>query len=195
MSGHRRSRARLLAMSVLVPLAAGCGIPTDSSPRSLDDVPFGLVATTTTVPANEPTPSGSTYGAHLYYVSGARLVGVDIELPKAATPLDQARVVLEALSSGPRETLPMRNAVLVGSQLGVMLRGSTATVELGDSVEGITPEEQLLAIGQIVLTLTRVSPIVAVEFTTGGQPASVFLPDLTTTDEPVTASNYFALLS
>jgi hypothetical protein len=88
----RRAAAALAGLAAIVALAAGCGIPTDSSPRPLQDVPFGLVVPPTTVSADEPTPSGSTYAAKLYFVSATRLVGVDVDLPLAATPQDQARV-------------------------------------------------------------------------------------------------------
>lgn len=191
-------RWRLLgALAATVALsAAGCGIPTDSSPRPLEDVPFGLVVPPSTVSADEPTPSGSTYPAKLYYVSATRLVGVDVDLPVAATPEDQARVVLEALSSGPRENLPMRTALRPSAQMNVSLRGSVATVELDQSVLDIVPDEQLLAIGQIVLSLTRVSPIVEVQFTANGQPVFVPLPEASATaDGPVKASDYLPLLT
>ena len=128
-------RRTLAALTGVLALAAGCGIPTDSSPRPLEDVPFGLVVPPTTVSADEPTPSGSTYTAKLYFVSATRLVGVDVDLPLAATPQDQARVVLEALSSGPRENLPMRTALRPSTQMSVMLRGSLGlySIETGKS--------------------------------------------------------------
>jgi spore germination protein GerM len=191
----RRAAAALAGLAAIVALAAGCGIPTDSSPRPLQDVPFGLVVPPTTVSADEPTPSGSTYAAKLYFVSATRLVGVDVDLPLAATPQDQARVVLEALSSGPRENLPMRSALRPSTEMSVTLRGSLATVELDQSVLDVVPDEQLFAIGQIVLSLTRVSPIVDVQFTANGQPLLVFLPDLSVADGPVKASDYLPLLT
>jgi spore germination protein GerM len=188
-------RHLLIGIPLLVALAAGCGIPTDSSPRPLEDVPFGLGVPPSTVPADEPTPSGSTYSAKLYFVSATRLVGVDVDLPLAATPQDQARVVLEALASGPRENLPMRTALRPSTQMNVTLRGSLATVELDQSVLDVVPDEQLFAIGQIVLSLTRVSPIVDVQFTANGQPVLVFLPGLSVADGPVKASDYLPLLT
>lgn len=191
----RRALAAVLAGIVLG--AAACGIPTDGSPRDLDDVPFGIVVPPTTVPPNVPTPSGSTYAAHLYYVTAteSRLRGVEVDLPLATTPQDQARVVLEALASGPRDNLPMRSSIRPGSQLSVTVRGSVATVELGRSMQDLGVDEQLLAIGQIVLSLTRVSPIVDVEFTSDGLTVFALLPGLGSATGPVNASQYFPLLS
>lgn len=183
------------ALATVVLLGTGCGIPTDSSPRPLDDVPFGLVEPPGTVPADEPTPSGSTYTAKLYYISATRLVGVDVELPKAATPQDQARVVLQALADGPRENLPMRTALRPSPEMSVTLRGSLATVELAQPVLDLPPDEQLFAIGQIVLSLTRVSPIAEVQFTADGQPVFVPLPGPSPADGPVKASHYLLLLT
>jgi spore germination protein GerM len=147
------------------------------------------------MPADEPTPSGSTYTAKLYYVSATRLVGVDVDLPQAATPEDQARIVLQALADGPRENLPMRTALRPSPEMSVTLRGSLATVELAQSVLDVPPDEQLFAIGQIVLSLTRVSPIVDVQFTAEGQPVFVPLPGLSPADGPVKASDYLLLLT
>lgn len=187
-------RRALALLAMAVALGGGCGIPTDDSPRALDDVPFGLVLPPTTVPADEPTPSGSTYTAKLYYVSATRLVSVDVELPRAPTPEDQARVVLEALSNDPRDDVSMRTALRPSSEMSVSLRGSVATVELDQSVLDIVPTEQLLAIGQIVLSLTWISPIVDVQFTANGQPVFVILPGLSAADGPVKATDYLPLL-
>lgn len=192
------ARLRAVVLVVVAALAAtACGIPTDSSPRRLDDVPFGLVVPPTTVPPNEPTPSGSTYTAQLYYVyaTSSRLASVEVDLPLATTSQEQARVVLETLVSGPRDNLPMRSSLRPDGQLSVTVRGSLATVELDRSVQDLSVDEQLLAIGQIVLSLTRVSPIVEVEFTSNGQPVSALLPGLGTADGPVRAQEYFPLLS
>jgi hypothetical protein len=185
----------VLAGAALSALLAGCGLPTDASPRPLEDVPFGLVVPTSTVPADEPTPSGSTYTARLYYVSGTRLVSVDTDLPLASSPEGQARVVLDALADGPRDNLPLRSVLKPSEQMTVSLRGSLATVELDQSVLDVTPSEQLFAVGQIVLSLTRVSPIVEVQFTVDQQPVVVPLPDLTAEDGPVNASDYLPLLT
>jgi spore germination protein GerM len=194
---RRRRQVALLLAAFAAAVVAGCGVPTDSSPRPLDDVPFGLVAPPTTVPANVPTPSGSTVTAVLYFISGSRLVMEEAAVPKASNPQDQARLVLDALTAGPRENSPLFTALRSDANLGVSLRGSLATVELGQAVENLLPEDQLFAIGQIVLSLTRVSPIIEVDFTQNGVPVSVFLPGepLASTDEPVRASNYLPLLT
>jgi hypothetical protein len=190
-----RALRTVLAGAALSALLAGCGLPTDASPRPLEDVPFGLVVPTSTVPADELTPSGSTYTARLYYVSGTRLVSVDTDLPLASSPEGQARVVLDALADGPRDNLPLRSVLKPSEQMTVSLRGSLATVELDQSVLDVTPSEQLFAVGQIVLSLTRVSPIVEVQFTVDQQPVVVPLPDLTAEDGPVNASDYLPLLT
>ena len=179
----------------LVSLAVGCGLPTDSAPRPLQDVPFGLVEPTTTVPTEDPNPGERTYTARLYYVSGTRLVSTEQEVPLGATPEAQAQIVLDALAAGPPPNLPLRSVLTPSEQLAVTVRGSLATVELDEAVLNVTPSEQLLAIGQIVLSLTRVSPIVEAQFTVDGEGVLVPLPDGSSQDEPVTASDYLPLLT
>ena len=175
--------------------ATGCGLPTDSAPRPLEDVPFGLVSPTTTVAADDPNPGERTYTARLYYVSGTRLVSTESEVPLGVTPEDQAGIVLDALAAGPPPNLPLRSVLTPSDDLSVSVRGSLATVELDEAVLNVTPSEQLFAIGQMVLSLTRVSPIVEVQFTVDDQRVRVPLPDGSSQDEPVTASDYLPLLT
>jgi spore germination protein GerM len=195
-SGRHRIAIATGACALLATALVGCGLPTDASPRRLDDVPFGLVEPTTTVADEEPAaPNDETTTERLYYVSGTRLVSVEEELPLAASPQAQANVVLQALADGPQANMPLRSVLTPSEQLDVTLRGSQATVELDESVLDVTPSEQLFAIGQIVLSLTRVSPIVDVQFSVDGEPVLVPLPDLSSEQGPVTASDYLPLLT
>lgn len=191
---RRLVAAVALTLAAVAPVA-GCGLPTDSAPRPLEDVPFGLVEPTTTVPADEPDPGERTYPARLYFVSGTRLVSTEIDVPLGTTPEAQASIVLDALADGPPANLPLRSVLTPSEQMSVTVRGSLATVALDESVLNVTPAEQLFAIGQIVLSLTRVSPIVEVQFTVDGQRVLVPLPDLSSQDEPVTAKDYLLLLT
>ena len=140
-------------------------------------MPFGLVEPTTTVPTEDPQPGERAYTDRLYYVSGTRLVSTEQEVPLGATPEAQAQIVLDALAAGPHANLPLRSVLTPSEQLAVTVRGSLATVELDEAVLNVTPSEQLLAIGQIVLSLTRVSPIVEAQFTVDGEGVLVPLPD------------------
>lgn len=190
----RRARV-VLGAAAAGALLAGCGIPTDSNPRRLEDVPFGLVAPPTTEP-DDTIPDGSVYVAMLYFISGTRLVGVELEVPQAPTVDEQGRVVLRALANGPRDNMPqLRTALPPDAEMNVTVRGSVATVELDEATLDVVAGEQLMAIGQIVLSLTRLSPIVDVQFTAGGQPVFVPLPDARTADGPVKASDYLPLLT
>ncbi len=185
----------MAAITASTALVTACGLPTDSAPRPLEDVPFGLVEPATTVPTDDPNPAERTYTAHLYYVSGTRLVGTESEVALGVTPEDQAGIVLDALAAGPPPDLPLRSVLTPSDDLSVSVRGSLATVELDEAVLNVTPSEQLFAIGQIVLSLTRVSPIVEVQFTVDDQKVLVPLPDGSSQDEPVTASDYLPLLT
>jgi spore germination protein GerM len=189
---------RLVAVLVAGAVLASCGVPTDSEARRLDDVPFGLVAPTTEVSGTVPEDSGNDYETTLYFVrnDNLRLVPVEQQIGRGVTPQEQAMIVLAALGAGPPANLPLRTVLRPTEELEVSVRGSLAIVELDQELLDITaPSEQLFAIGQMVLSLTRISPILEVEFRSAGRVVVVPLPDRPPAGDPVTAIDYLPLLT
>jgi hypothetical protein len=208
---------RLTTISVgLVALLVACGIP-DSGQVSqvhndlgpLDDTipttttttpPTTIEPTTTTTPAITTTTI-ATEDATLYFISGGILVPVDRPMRKGAS----ASEVLGALQEGPpsgdigvglRSAVPTQNR----AELTVSEDGSgVATVDLPPNFfepSIISQEDQRLAIGQIVLTLTEVGRIGQVRFTQAGVPIGVprGSRELSQPGEPLPPRDYQELL-
>jgi hypothetical protein len=200
----------------LVALLVACGIP-DSGQVSplhndlgpLDDTiptttsttpPTTIEPTTTTIPA-ETTTTIATEEVTLYFISGGILVPFPRVVRRGAT----ASEVLGALQEGPPAGdigVGLRTAVptVATAPLFVSEDGSgVATVDLPANFFDpsiIIPDDQRLAVGQIVLTLTEVRRIGQVRFTQVG--ASIGVPrgsrELSQPGEPLPPRDYQELL-
>jgi len=186
---------RVLLISVmLAAVLVGCGIPDsgkvsriqEKDLRQLGDTipttaastipPTTIEPTTTTTPA-DPSTTIAVEEVTLYFVNGGQLKGYPRALAKPAT----TNQVLTALQEGPptgevgagiRSAIPARSvaSLNVSPDDG----SGVATIELpAGFFSQIPPEDQLLAIGQIVLTVTEVGGIGQVLFTQDGQPVGV----------------------
>ena len=187
-------RRVLLITIVLAGLLVACGIPDSGSVSRIQDkdlrqlgdtipttaastVPPTTIEPTTTTIAIDPSTTIATEEVTLYSIAGSQLKGYPRLLAKPAT----TNQVLTALQEGPptgdagvgiRSAIPLRGA----ASLNVTPDDGSgvATIELpAGFFEQIPPEDQLLAIGQIVLTVTEVGGIGQVLFTQEGQPVGV----------------------
>jgi spore germination protein GerM len=186
---RRLSTISLLLAGVLV----ACGIPDNghvSTIQSKDLRQLGdtLPSTTTsTIPATTIVPSTTTPAVNtattiatedvtLYFISGGQLNPYPRSLAKPAA----VAAVVEALQGGPpsgetgvgiRSAVPTRQEALIKPAVD---DSGVATIDLPPGFfELIPPDDQLLAIGQIVLTVTEVGGIGQVLFTESGQPLGV----------------------
>ncbi len=191
---RRESGLRLLAL--VLTLAAACGIPADDGATLAQDadVPFDLLA-----PAPAPaTPTTQGNGdaklaATIFLIQGERLATVSRQVTPPATP----ETVLEVLARGPTERevkLGLRTA-LVGEAIlrSVGVTGGIATVELGPSFTDIAGVDQILALAQIVSTLTYLPGVGRVSFTLEGVPVGVPRGDGVVTTESVSQDDYALL--
>jgi spore germination protein GerM len=186
---------RLGAITVmLVCLLVACGIPDNgqvSTIQSKDLRQLGdtLPSTTTsTIPATSIVPSTTTTvidtattiateDVTLYFIiSGGQLKGYPRSLAKPAT----VAAVVEALQGGPpsgEEGVGIRSAVPTREEALIKPTDDDSGIAKIDLPPGffeqIPPDDQLLAIGQIVLTVTEVGGIGQVLFTENGQPRQV----------------------
>lgn len=190
---------RLAAITItLLAIVVACGIPDsgdvaripDNKIGALDDTlpapstttstttPVTIVPTTTTIVAESTTTTIPTEDVTLYFISGGILVPFTRAMRKGATSSE----VLSALQEGPSSgdiIVGLRTAVPTQGKapLAVTEDGSgVATVDLPANFydpDVVKQEDQRLAIGQIVLTLTEVGRIGQVLFTQAGVPIGV----------------------
>jgi spore germination protein GerM len=182
-ASNRRSAPVVIGLLVglLVVALAACGIAPEDQANRIDptDVPFGLLeeqATTTEVPEGRTTL--------VYLAAAERLVAVERSTSPDATLAD----LLEQVVAGPTETeraLGITTVIPAGSVAAVDQRGGVAQVDLTAGFGDVRTDEQLLALGQIVYTLTEQPGIGGVAFSLEGEPVGVPLPDGSTQDGPV----------
>jgi len=190
----RRSAVLALAAVAAVTLAA-CGVPPDdratlAAPAS---VPFDLLGQAPSVTATT-LPFAQTEKATLFLVQGERLAAVQRELPAPVS----VESVLEALAAGPTTTevqLGLRTALLTTPGLvnsgGVS--GGIATIDLGQPFTEIAGRDQIVALAQIVSTVTGLPGVGRVRFTLDGNPVGILRGDGAVTTETVSRDDYATL--
>jgi hypothetical protein len=186
-----RRPARLLGALALVAIAS-CGVPTQGSPTELDDHNVHVAG-----PARSTTsaPGVATVRTELCFVSGDRLVQIARELPAPVS----ARRVVNALVGLARSGLPVgvRSAVsaadIAAARKALTDRG-VARVELTAVFTLHTRSDQVMAVAQVVCTLTNLPGVGQVKFTLDGEPADIPRPDGSQTSEPVSRFDYRVLL-
>ncbi len=172
------SRARALAVAVaclaaLAPALGACGVATQDRAVRVDpaEVPFGLLeAATTTTVVDEGRPEV------VFLVADDRLVAVDRRAGDDASLAD----LLELVVAGPSDTertLGITTAVPAGAVASAEAERGVAQVDLTEAFGDVRSDEQLLALGQLVYTLTQQPGIGGVSFTLDGEPVAVPLPD------------------
>lgn len=180
---RRRWPALLLAASVLF---GACGITIEDEPVTLE----GSRLPIDTVP-DEPD-DGTDGGSVVYLVAGDRLQPV--RRSKQASVLATIDVLLE----GPRAAeveAGLRSAIPAGTTvLAVRREDGITRVDLSESFTGIVGEEALLALAQLVFTVSAATSSDGVAFSIEGEPVPVALEDGEVTSDPVRPEDYDDLL-
>ncbi|HTJ38569.1 MAG TPA: GerMN domain-containing protein [Dactylosporangium sp.] len=168
-------------------LAAGCGVPTEPTPRAIEP--------SVTIGAYEGPMGPASPGTaveRLYLVRDNQLVAVDRRVDAVPAPERQ----LEELVSGPTQQERDRglDSALVGTAFitGVQLRNGTAMVGL--SRDNPIRNDEILAFGQIVCTLTARADVVGVRFVQEGRPMEVPRADGALTSDMLTDADYKTLI-
>jgi hypothetical protein len=170
-------------LGLVVGVFVACGVPADPAPRVIPrgDLPFELVDPEPTAPV--PTTVPITESMSVYLVLDDRLVEVSRDTQSPPTP----RLALAALLAGPTaEEAAAGVRTAIGTASGVStgeVQAGTVEVELGPSFEAAGGSEQVLAIAQIVYTLTAVPGVDGVDFTLEGRAVEVPRGDGTLTGE------------
>lgn len=177
-----------------VMLLAGCGVPTEGGARLAgdDQVPFDLLS-----PQRGDAPSSSaapTVGeaSSVYFVQEDKLQ------PVKRDGLSTTATLIDALVRGPNDVearLGLRTALLTSDFVrSTGVDGDVVVVELGPPFSDVTGHEQILALGQIVLTITSLPDVKRVRFEIDGETAKVTRADGSTVSGAVTRDDYAALV-
>lgn len=178
------------ALPLMAILLAGCGVPVEENARALPSQtahaqPSGTPAVVASGPITET----------LYLVKGGMLVAVRRKVP--AEP--EVNGVLTDLLAGPTDNEKGTGigSALLGSKViaAVQVRDGIATVELSDNLEGTGRNDDVLAFGQIVCTLTTRPGIAWATFTRAGQRIEVPRGDGSLTADPLNAASYSRLIA
>jgi hypothetical protein len=180
------------AITVVLALTAGCGVPTEDEARPLPT--SGTVPGTGTVVEVSPSPVG-TVAQPFYFVRRGRLVPV-VRWIEPGTPLDALAQTLVA-GPTPAEANADLTSALTGTVTvrGVRRSGTVAVVDIGDGPPEAGRTDEILAFGQIVCTLTARSDVNGVVFVRGDQPLEIPRSNGSLSSEPMTAANYADLIA
>lgn len=185
----------LLTMGV-----TGCGVPVDSRAQPL---PSGVLPPATPSPTVSPTdtaqPTPAPATARLWFVQEEGIVPVT--MPLEGTEPQQ---LLNALAEGPPSEYPNLRTVVVDPLTGDAFvsavdtrpaRPGIVTVQASSAFTALPPTEQVLLLGQVVLTLTGVRTTEGVLVVNEqGEALAIPLPDGRLLDGPATAADYRSLV-
>ena len=144
-------------------------------------------------PLVTPPPGPGSEQVTLCFVRDGRLVSLTAEL---STPVS-LRAALDALATPPRHVgFPARTALADPSIVrDVRVLGGIARVDLVPAVSALPSDEQLLAVAQIVCTLTGRPGVGQVSFTLEGARLAVPKGDGSLVTSPVARDDYEALMA
>jgi spore germination protein GerM len=191
----KRPKAGLAALAVAA-LAAGCAIPTQSSPNAIapSKVPFNLLdphpPTTTTT---QPKPS-SLVPVRVYFINASNQLQPEGRVVAAPAPLDS---ILTAMLAGPTSAevasgvfTAIPNNVTV---LSATSQGGVVTVNMNTAFGEITGNDTELAVAQIVATVATENGLgTGVVFEIDGQRTSVPIANGSEVSGPVYLIEFLA---
>lgn len=183
MSGRPRTSSALAALASCILLPA-CGVqPQDGArPVPAGEIPAGLVATGPAAP--RPRAADVT----VYVVDGDRLAR-----ERARAEREDAEAALLSLlghtSSGARTT-----AVPPGTEVrGLLVQDRVLSIDLSEPFGLVRGPEQLLAVAQVVWTVTEFPDVRGVLLRVEGEPLDLPVEDGPVSDRPVDREDYRSL--
>lgn len=181
------------AMSVVV----ACGVPRgDVAPITSDELPPGLRSSTTTSTATAPTDQLAVPGGVAVYWIRDKLLVPEAITFESTPDVDRVVSLLERGPSTTDQSPEVRSAVSLSRVIrGVERDGERVTVELSDDFSEVAGADQVLALGQIVATVTSIPGVTEVEFRRDGEALDVPVPDGSLVQRAVTRSDYGSLLT
>jgi hypothetical protein len=204
-------KATLAAALVGLSLSA-CGVPLQDSAQALppEVIPPPIVvpsASPSPAESPSPTPSPSPTSTSvvevvdLFFIREDGLVPLASDFPAPADP----QLVLDGLAAGPPTETGLRSVVvdpLTGTALvsqfvptgTVALPTADATIAVASSFSSLPSAEQVLLLGQVVLSLSSAGSNTVSIVDEAGSPLAVPLPDGRLLDRPATALDYAGLI-
>ncbi len=168
----------------------GCGVPRDAAPRSLPtaEVPFDLLK-------QDDSPSPDVQGTRsmrLYLVRGSRVAVTTRRTVQAPSPAQ----VVEALILGPvgdEASRGLRTAIPPVTEVrAVSTEGGSITLDLTNEFTSVGSEQQILAIAQIVFSLTEIPDVTSVRLLVAGETVQLPREDGSLTSTPLRRDDYDA---
>ncbi|MFG2109391.1 GerMN domain-containing protein [Micromonospora chersina] len=184
------SRRLLLPVLLAATVLGGCGVPVDDEPRVVQAPPGSF-----------PTPAGTATADPAGRLVEPLCFVRDDGLAAVTRRVDDLPGVdehLQHLLAGPDGTERERGlaTALPGTVAvaGAALTGTVATVDVRQAGEETGRNDEVLAFGQIVCTLTQRPDVDSVAFRRDGQPLEVPRADGNLSSLPLTAGDYRPLL-
>lgn len=179
-----RLLARCLALAALAAAVAACGVPLQAEPEAID-----LEIRPVDVPS-AADPIGPIQGI-VYLVRDGALVPVARE--SAGSPEATLALLLEGPTPA-EERDGLRSAIPPNTEvLALEVVQDVTIVDVSEAFAGIGGSEEILAVGQIVLTLAP-GAVRGVAISLAGAPVAIPLPNGALTTDPVSFDDYAALL-
>lgn len=171
---------RALALALVLALGACGGLDAQSNDQPIPDreVPDDLLAASTTTTTTAPAPTTSTlpWRTQVWYVAGSRIVPAPRQLAAQPDVGDLLRLLLRGPAAA---DLPLVRSALEPGDASIEAppSGGTVTVDLQPDFGSRSSSEQVLALGQLVCTVTEVPGIGRVVFRINGAALAVPLPN------------------
>ena len=204
------------ALTIAAALLVGCGVPLQDSPQAL---PPEVIPPPIVVPTQSPSPSPSPSPTvtesplptssptpiveviDLYFIREDGLIPLASDVPSPVDP----QIVLDGLAAGPPAETGLRSVVvdpLTGSALvsffappaETTLPRADATIAVAPAFSSLPPAEQVLLLGQVVMSLSAAGYATVSVVDEAGSPLAVPLPDGRLLDRPATALDYAGLV-
>jgi spore germination protein GerM len=190
----------IVAATATAVVLVACGVPVQEHPEQVDPAAIPSQLRSPSTPASEaPSATPGKPTVRVSFVREDRLVELVREATPSASTTDRLNTVIQALLAGPADTeqaAGITSALPPGLTLSVIeVRGQLVVLDLAGDTQGRSTTENILALGQIVLSVTAVPTIDEVSFSRNGQPVEALLADGALTTDPLTAADYAGLRS
>lgn len=185
-----KPRALVLALVVASVGLSACGISPQADPQtvSAQEIPAGLVSPTTTTKPRAPTVYVNVYlSTRQRLTAVARGVGEPASIAGALAALQRGPTTLES-QEGLESPISTAGPLTLDRQVG-----DAVVVGIGPSFTNLSSREQLLAVAQIVYTVTAFPSVERVQLRIGGRIAAVPLPSGALSSQWLNRVDYAAL--
>ncbi len=182
---------RLGGMCLILLILVGCGIPVDEEARPLsdDDVGPSLPGQAKSPPSVAANPNVASL--ELFFVRDSRMVPIRRLAPGSS--VDHALAALVNGPSAAERSQGVRTALVGPVRLADVDRAAVPVVEVAESVAQLDGEEQILALAQVVFTLTAIPEVHGVSFALSGREVEVPTGDGTLKAGPLRREDFAAV--